>query len=56
MHIVAITASDKPFVDSVVVRLSKVSLRSGVTPITETGLRTSEQMLGLFGVVRRMAV
>jgi hypothetical protein len=56
MHIVAITASDKTFVHSVVIRLSKISFGSSVTPIAEIGLRSSEQMLGLFGVVRRMAV
>jgi hypothetical protein len=56
MHVVTITASDETFVHPVVIRLSKISFGSGVTPIAETGLRTGEQMLGFFGVVRRMAV
>jgi hypothetical protein len=56
MHIVTITALDKTFVDSVVIRLPKISFSGGVTAIAEIGLRPSEEMLRLFGVVRRMAV
>lgn len=56
MHVVAITASDKTFVHTVVIRLSKVCFGSRVAPIAETGLRLSQQMLWLFSVVRRMAV
>jgi hypothetical protein len=56
MHIVTITALDKTFVDSVVIRLSKISFSGGVTAIAEIGLRSSEEMLRLFGVVRRVAV
>jgi hypothetical protein len=56
MHVVTITASDETFVNPVVIRLSKISFGSGVTPVAETRLRSRKQMLGLFGVVRRMAV
>jgi hypothetical protein len=56
MHIVAITASDKTFVHSMVIRPSKISFGSGVASVTETGLRSDKEVFGFFGIVRRMAV
>ena len=56
VHVVAVTALDKTFVDSMVVRLGEVSLRRGVTPIAELWLRHCQQVLWFLRVVRRVTI
>jgi hypothetical protein len=54
--VVAIAALDKAFVHPMVIRLRKVGLRGCMTSVAETRLSSNEEMLRLFGVMRRMAV
>ena len=56
MHVMAVTALDKAFVHSMVVRLGEVRLRGSVTAIAELGLRRYKQMLGFLCVVWRMTI
>src|ERR1700758_558600 len=56
VDVVAVAALDETFVDSMVIRLREVRFGSCMTPITEIGLRPYQQMLGILGMMRRVAV
>ena len=56
MDVVAIAALDESLVDTMAIRLREVCFDRDMTSIAEIGLCANEQMLGLFCVVRRMAV
>lgn len=56
VHVVAVTALDKAFVDPMVVRFGEVSLRGGVTAVAQLGWCYCEQMLRFLCVVRRVTV
>ena len=56
MSVMAVAALDETFVYSMVIRLCEVSFRGRMTSIAEIGLRWNEEMLRLFGVMRRVAV
>ena len=56
VHVMAVTALDKAFVDSMVVGLGEVSLRGCVASVAELWLRCSEQVLGFFGIVRGVTI
>ena len=56
VHVMAVTALDKAFVDSMVVGLGEVSLRGCVASVAELWLRCSEQVLRFFGIVRGVTI
>ena len=56
VDVVAVAASDETFVYSMVKRLRKVCLGSGMTSVTEIRLRPHKQMFRLLGMMRRVAV
>jgi len=56
MHVMAVTALDKAFLDSMVVGLAEVCLRGCVASVAELGLRRSEQVFRFFGIVRRVTI
>jgi hypothetical protein len=56
VDVMAVAALDKAFVYSMVIRLREVGLRVYMTSVTEVGLCSNEEMLRLFGVMRRVAV
>jgi hypothetical protein len=56
VDVVAVAALDEAFVYPVVIRLREVGLRIDMTSVAEFGLRSNQQMLLFFGVMRRVAV
>jgi len=56
MDVVAVTALDQAFVYSMVIGLGEISLRGGMTSITELGLGYCQEMLRFLRVVRGMTV
>lgn len=56
VNVVAVAAMNQPFIYAMVIRPGKLRSGSGVACIALRGLFLNEQVLWLFGVVRRMAV
>jgi len=56
MNVVAVAAVDQAFVDAVVIGLGEVRFSRGMTAVAELGLGPGQQVLRLFGVVRRMTI
>lgn len=56
MNVVAVAAVDQAFVDAVVICLGEVRFSRGMTAVAELGLGPGQQVLRLFGVVRRMTI
>ncbi len=56
MYVVAVGAEQKAFINAVVIRSGEISLCRHVTAVAKTWLRLYQQMIGLFGVVRRVTV
>jgi hypothetical protein len=56
MDVVAVAALDETFVYSMVIRFREIGLGGHMTSIAKLGLCLNEEVLRLFGVVRRVAV
>ena len=56
MCVVTIAALNQALVDTVTIRPREVCFRGSVTPVTEIGLGSNQQMLHGFGMMRRVAV
>ena len=56
VDVMAVAALDKSFLDSMVIRLREVCLLCCMTSVAEVGLCSNEEMLRLFGVMRRVTV
>ena len=56
VDVVAVTALDKAFVYSMVVRLREVSLRGCMAPIAQLGLRDCQQVLRFCRIVWRVTI
>jgi hypothetical protein len=52
VDIVAVAALDEAFVYAMVIRLREVGLRVDMASVTEFGLRSNQQMLLFFGLMR----
>ena len=56
MHVVAVVALDKAFIDPMMIGLREISLLRKVTTVAKLRFSVDQQMLLLSGLVRRMAV
>ena len=56
VHVVAITALDKPFVDSMVVGFGEVSLRGCVASVAEIGLGFCQQVFRFLRIMRGVTI
>jgi hypothetical protein len=52
VDVVAVAALDEAFVYAMVIRLREVGLRVDMASVTEFGLRSNQQMLLFFGLMR----
>ena len=56
VHVVAVGAEQETFVNAVVIGSGEISLRRHVAAVAKIRLRLCQQMIWLFGVVRRVAI
>jgi hypothetical protein len=56
VNVVTVAALQEPFIHAMVIGFGEVRLGRGVTAVAEVGLGTGQQVLRLFGMMRRMAI
>lgn len=56
MYVMAVGAEQKAFINAVVIGSGKIRFCRHVTAVAKTWLRLCQQMIGFFGVVRRVTV
>lgn len=56
VDVVTVVTLNQPFIDTVVVRLSKIRFGGNVAAVTKLRLTGNQQMLFFLGMVRRMTV